>query len=107
MVDPIRLGEDGLYSFELKPAPLTILEHLLDPEISHVWVVGYMPERYLKWWTGLVQLAPSASPRPLEVRWLKFEFQAETAEFLRLLPEIPDEQSLVLYQMRRRVPNTL
>ena len=106
-MDPVRLGEDGLYSLILKPTPHKTLEHLLDPEIPYVWVVGYMPRCYVRWWGGLVQLGPDQAPRSLEVRSLSFEFQVQTAEFLRLSSGIPADHPLVLYQMRQRVPDTL
>ena len=106
-MDPIRLGEGGLYSLLLKRTPHAILEHLLDPEVPYVWVVGYMPRRRVGWWSGLVQLGSDHAPRPLEIRSLSFEFQARTADFLRILPEIPTDNQLVFFQMRQRVPDTL
>jgi hypothetical protein len=99
-----RQTEDGLYSIMLRPCTAEILRHLLDPDIPYVWVVGHDPYRYLEWWTCSLPLRKSGSTLGLEVRGLRFDLLMSTSAFLSRLSEF---DGLSLFQMRRKVPNTL
>ena len=99
-----RETADGLFSIMLRPCTAGVLRHLLDPEVPFVWVVGHDPHKYVEWWNCHLPLHKSGVASALEVRGLRFDILMPTSEFLTRLS---DFDGLVLYQMRRKVPNTL
>ena len=60
----------------------------------------------MQWWTTPVCLSKSGGAVDIEVGGLAFDVQLSTKRFLELLPEF-NEHGLELYQMTRRIPNTL
>jgi hypothetical protein len=88
----------------LRPCKAEILRHLLDPEVPFVWVVGHFPNPYAEWWRCNLPLSKSSEASALEVRGLRFDLLLPTNEFLTRLS---DFDGLTLYQMKRKVPNTL
>ena len=99
-----RQTDDGLFSMMLRPCTAEILLHLLDPLVPFVWVIGHSPSRHLEWWSCHLPLSKSGVVSDLEVRGLRFDLLLPTSEFLTRLS---DFDGLALYQMRRKVPNTL
>jgi hypothetical protein len=104
MADLPRRSGDGLFSLMLRPCTAEILRHLLDPEVPFIWVVGHYPNRYLEWWECRLPLSRSSEPLLLDVRGLRFDLLLPASDFFERLSEF---DSLVLHQMRHRVPNTL
>jgi hypothetical protein len=83
-----------------------VLAHILDPVVPFVWVRRHTPQRNIQWWRTQVALSATGGPHDVEVRWLEFDLQLPTSRFLELLPEFEDH-GIVLFQMTRRVPDTL
>lgn len=104
MSDLPRVLDDGQFSIMLRPCTADVLRHLLDPELPYVWIVGHYPNPVLEWWTCPILLGESREISDLEIRSLRYELLLPTSEFLARVAEF---DGLSLYQMRRRVPNTL
>src|ERR1051326_2160967 len=96
----------GMYSFMLRSCTSGILAHVLDPTVPFVWIRRHMPKRYVQWWSTQTHLSESGALHDVEVRTMEFDHQLHTDRFLELLPEFEDH-GLVLFQMLRRVPDTL
>jgi hypothetical protein len=97
---------NGMFSFMLHSCTSDILTHLLDPAVPFVWIRRHMPKRSVQWWNTQTRLSEAGALHEVEVRWMEFDLQLPTARFLELLPEFKDS-GLVLFQMNRRVPDTL
>jgi len=97
---------NGMYSFMLRSCTSGILAHILDPALPFVWIRRHTPKRYIQWWTTQTRLSDTGALHEVEVRSMEFDLQLRTARFLELLPEFEDN-GLVLFQMTRRVPDTL
>jgi hypothetical protein len=96
----------GMFSLMLRSCSSDILAHILDPAVPFVWLRRHTPKRYIQWWPTRVPLSERGQPHDVEVRSLEFDLQLTTARFLELLPEFTDH-GIVLFQMTRRVPDTL
>jgi hypothetical protein len=96
----------GMFSFMLQPCTASILANILDPDVPFVWIRHHTPKRTIAWWKTQACLSEKGQLYDVEVRWMDFDLQLSTARFLELLPEF-EEHGLVLFQMTRRVPNSL
>jgi hypothetical protein len=97
---------DGMFSVMLRSCTCSVLAHVVDPAIPFVWVRRHMPQSIVQWWRTQVALSATGGPHNVEVRWMEFDLQLSTSRFLELLPEFEDH-GIVLFQMTRRVPDTL
>lgn len=95
-----------MFSFMLRPCTAGILAYMLDPAMPFVWLRRHTPKRYIQWWQTRVALSERGPLHDVEVRAMEFDLQLPTARFLQLLPEFED-YGMVLFQMTRRVPDTL
>ncbi len=102
---PVRESH-GIYSLSLQPCSTRILADVLDPSVPFVWIQRHMPRPEIRW--SKTSIALNAEPRTheVEVRSLEFDLLLATHDFLRMLPEF-ESHGMVLYQMARRVPDTL
>lgn len=96
----------GMFSFILRSCTSGILAHILDPAVPFVWIRRHTPKQRIQWWDTQVRLSETGVPFDVEVRSMEFDLQLRTDRFLELLPEFEDH-GMVLYQMGRRVPDTL
>ncbi len=103
--DPIT-HYNGMYSVMLRSCTAAVLAHILDPAIPVIWVRRHMPQRYIQWWQAQAPLSVRGGIHELEVRAMEFDLQLPTSRFLELLAEFEDH-GIVLFQMTRRVPDTL
>jgi hypothetical protein len=107
MISEIPITErNGMFSFMLRSCTSGILAHILDPAIPFVWLRHHTPNPYIQWRQTQVSLSGRGSLHEIEVRSMEFDIQLPTARFLELLPEFEDH-GIVLFQMTRRVPDTL
>ena len=90
----------------LQPCSCGILTHVLDPSVPFVWVQRHVPFPRIQWDQVRLQLSPSGVLHDVEVRSLQFDLLFSTTRFLELLPEFEDF-GITLFQMSRRVPDTL
>ncbi len=97
---------EGVFSVMLRSCTCGILSHILDRAVPFVWIRRHMPQRSLQWWRTELPLAPTGRLYGVEVRSLEFDLQLPTESFLELLPEF-EEHGILLFQMSRRVPDTL
>lgn len=97
---------NGMFSFMLRSTTSGILAHILDPAVPFVWVRRHAPKRYIQWWSTQTRLSEAGALQDLEVRSMEFDLQFRTARFLELLSEF-ENHGMVLFQMARRVPDTL
>jgi hypothetical protein len=95
-----------MFRVMLRSCTCSVLQYILDPSVPFVWVRRHMPQTYVKWWRARVPLSATGQPHEVEVRWLEFDLQLATSQFLELLPEF-QSHGIVLFQMTRRVPDTL
>jgi hypothetical protein len=99
-----HMNVDGSSCIALRPCPTVTVAQLLDPSVPFVWVVGHSPHRVLEWWKLDLPVAHGEPPRSLQVRNLWCELLFDTSEFMEVAGQF---DGLTLYQMARRVPNTL
>ena len=97
---------DGMFSVMLRSCTCSVLAYVLDPVVPFVWVRRHMPQGIVQWWHTHVALSATGRPQDVDVRWMEFDLQLSTSRFLELLPEFEDH-GIVLFQMTRRVPDTL
>ena len=97
---------DGMFSFMLRSCTSHILAYILDTAIPFVWLRSHTPKRYIQWWPTRAPLSERCALHDVEVRSMEFDLQLSTTRFLELLPEFEDH-GIVLFQMTRRVPDTL
>ena len=90
----------------LRSCTARILAPILEPAIPWVWIRHHHPKRYIQWWNTQAALSEKGPLHDVEVRMMEFDLQLSTARFLELLPEFEDH-GLALFQMTRRVPDTL
>jgi hypothetical protein len=103
----ISRSPDGLlYCLTLWGCRSPVLAHALNPEVPYVWLWRHLPREQAAWWTAEVPLLPGGEVHELEVRQMEFDAQIPTGRFLKLLPEL-EESGMVLFQMHRKVPDTL
>jgi hypothetical protein len=95
-----------MFSVLLRSCSCSVLAHVLDPSVPFVWVQRHWPNPRVEWRVARVPLSRDGQPRDVEVRSLEYDLQLPTARFLELLPEFEDK-GMNLYQMVRRVPDTL
>jgi hypothetical protein len=95
-----------MFSLMLRSCTAGILAHVLDPAVPFVWIPRHMPNRHLKWWSTQTRLFEMGPLHGLEARLIEFDIQLSTSRFLELIPEF-ENHGLVLFQMTRRVPDTL
>jgi hypothetical protein len=95
-----------MFSFMLRSCTSGILAHILDPAVPFIWIRRHTPKRYIQWWSTQTHLSEAGGLHEVEVRSMEFDVQLRTARFLELLPEFEDH-GMVLFQMTRRVPDTL
>jgi hypothetical protein len=95
-----------MFSVMLRSCTARMLAHVLDPAVPFVWIPRHIPNRYLRWWSTQTCLFEAGPLNSLEVRSMEFDIQLSTSRFLELLPEF-EHHGLVLFQMTRRVPDTL
>jgi hypothetical protein len=74
--------------------------------VPFVWIRRHTPQRWVAWSRYQVPLSRTGQLFDAEVRSLEFDLQLPTTRFLELLPEF-DDHGIVLFQMSRRVPDTL
>ncbi|MGV3659687.1 MAG: hypothetical protein ACO1TE_05870 [Prosthecobacter sp.] len=103
---PTITERGGMFHLMLRSCTAGILAHILDPEVPFVWVRRHMPHRYAQWRKTQACLSERGVLQDVEVRSMEYDLLAPTARFLELLPEF-ESHGMVLYQMRRRVPDTL
>ena len=84
----------------------SVLAQILDLSVPFVWVRRHLPQPCIRWWHAQAPLSATGQPYDVEVRGLQFDLQLPTVRFLELLPEFEDH-GIVLFQMSRRVPDTL
>ncbi|HUY91221.1 MAG TPA: hypothetical protein VMV10_20960 [Pirellulales bacterium] len=107
MTSYLQISErKGMFSFMLRSCTSGILAHILDPVVPFVWIRGHTPMRYIQWWSTQTRLSERGALHDVEVRSMEFDLQLRTVRFLELLPEFEDH-GLLLFQMTRRVPDTL
>ncbi len=97
---------NGMFSFMLRSCTSRILIDILDPTIPFVWIRRHTPKRAITWWQTRAPLCENGSPHDIEVRSMEFDLLLPTVRFVELLPEFEDH-GIVLFQMSRRVPDTL
>jgi hypothetical protein len=95
-----------MFNVMLQSCTCSVLASVLDPAVPFVWVRGHMPQSVVQWWHTHVALSSTGRPQDVEVRRMEFDLQLSTSRFLELLPEFEDH-GIVLFQMTRRVPDTL
>ena len=95
-----------MFSFMLRSCPLGILAYVLDPTVPIVWIRRHTPKKSIQWWNTQTRLSEAGVLHDVEVRCMEFDIQLNTTRFLELLPEFRDD-GMVLFQMTRRVPETL
>jgi hypothetical protein len=95
-----------MFSIRLNPCTCQTLAHVLDPAVPFVWLCSHIPQTYLKWWHTQLPLSVTGRPHDVETRFLRYELQLTTPRFLELLPEF-ENQGISVFQMTRRVPDTL
>ena len=95
-----------MFSVMLRRCTTGVLTHILDPAIPFVWIRRHSPKRDIRWWKTRAPVSAEGELHAVEVRSMQFDLQLTTARFLELLPEFADH-GLVLFQMTRRVPDTL
>lgn len=95
-----------MFSVMLRPCTCSVLAHVLDPAVPYVWVHRHAPHDTIEWRRAHIALSAPGPLQDVEVRQLEFDLQLPTAQFLELLPEFACH-GLVLFQMIRRVPDTL
>lgn len=98
--------QNGMFSFMLRSCTSGILAHVLDPAVPFVWIRRHSPQRYIQWWSTQTRVSESGTLHDIEVRSMEFDLQLRTSRFLELLPEF-DDHGMDLFQMMRRVPDTL
>jgi hypothetical protein len=97
---------NGMFSIMLRSCASDILAYILDPTVPFVWIRQHKPKRSVQWWSTQTQLSETGALHDVEVRSMEFDLQLRTGRFLELLPEFEDH-GMVLFQMTRRVPDTL
>jgi hypothetical protein len=99
-------ARNGMFSLMLRPCTCDILGQILDPNVPFVWIRRHTPKRDIQWWNTKAALSETGQLHELEVRSMEFDLHLRTARVLELLPEFADH-GIVLFQMTRRVPDTL
>lgn len=106
MADARIVEKTGMFSIYLHPCTSRVLADILDPSVPFVWIPRHLPVTEIQWWNTQLQLSKSGALHEVEVRLLECDLQFRTYDFLNFLKEF-EGSGILLYQMTRRVPNTL
>jgi len=98
-------SSEGAFVFAVRSATQALLTEILSPTVPFVWLINYMPNARMEWWTMPIVLRRNGIIYEAKVRGACFDLLVETGDFLKMLPEISDS-SFTLMQMHKPVPNT-
>jgi len=95
-----------LFSIMLDSCDATILKHLLNRDIGHVWIQSHMSDTRLLWWKADIPISPSVYMKDVEVRCPTMDIQMTTDRFLENI-DLFKPHGLDLVQMSKKIPNGL